>query len=288
MTKKALISMKDLEKQYESDVEDDTARLNKPIGNTIGIRNSKFSYKGDVIGRGMVSIIVDFVHAQTWYVNAFDPDNPEPPSCHALSVSGDEMQPFADSPLKQSEWCDGCPLDAWESADVGRGKACGQQYKLAVLAAGPGETLDNAELAILTVPPTSLKNFDAYVKHLKKAHKRPPHGVLTRFSFDQDAEHPVLIFEDEQKIKTIEDAQSINGRRDEARTLLMTPPDFTQTADPKKKKTAGKKRKKVAKKKRVVRNAPVRKKKTSKKKATKKKAAKKKTVKKKTGASKFS
>ena len=275
---KALISMADLEKQYESDVEDDAARLNKPVGNTIGIRNSKFSYKGDVIGRSMVSIIVDFVHAQTWYVNAFDPDNPEPPSCHALSVKGDEMQPFADVPKKQSDWCDGCPLDAWESADVGRGKACSQQYKLAVLAAGPGETLDSAELAIMTVPPTSLKNFDAYVKHLKKAHKRPPHGVLTRFSFDEDAEHPVLIFEDEAKIKTVEDAQSVNGRRDEARTLLMTPPDFTQSTAPTKKKTAGKKRKKVAKKKvakkkAASKKAPAKKKKTAKKAATKKRGA---------------
>lgn len=287
MTKKALVSMKDLEKQYESDVEDAAARLNKPIGNTIGIRNSKFSYKGDVIGRSMVSIIVDFVHAQTWYVNAFDPENPEPPSCHALSVTGDEMQPFADSPIKQSDWCDGCPLDAWESADVGRGKACGQQYKLAVLAAGPGETLDNAELAIMTVPPTSLKNFDAYVKHLKKKFKRPPHGVLTRFAFDEEEEHPVLIFEDEKAIGNIEDAQSVNGRREEARTLLMTPPDFTQTADPKKKtkKKTAKKRKKVVKKKAASKKAPAKKK--AKKKAAKKKTAKK-TATKKRGASKFS
>lgn len=281
MSKKALVSMKDLEKQYESDVEDAAARLNKPVGNTIGIRNSKFSYKGDVIGRSMVSVIVDFVHSQTWYLEKFDPENPSPPSCHALSVSGDEMQPFNESPEKQSDWCDGCPLDAWESADIGRGKACGQQYKLAVLAAGPGETLDNAELAVMTVPPTSLKNFDAYVKHLKKKFKRPPHGVLTRFAFDEEEEHPVLVFEDEKAVSNVEDAQSINGRRTEARELLMTPPDFTQTAAPSKKKTAKKKRKKVAKKKATKKKA-ARKKAPAKKKATKKKAAKKR------GASKFS
>lgn len=283
MTKgKELLSMSDLEKRYAGDVEDASARLNKPVGNTIGIRNSKFSYKGDVIGRSMVSIIVDFVHAQTWYANAFDPENPEPPSCHALSVKGDEMAPFAESPDKQSDWCDGCPLDAWESADVGRGKACSQQYKLAVLAAGPGESLDSAELAILTVPPTSLKNFDTYVKHLKNSFKVPPHAALTRFAFDEEEEHPVLTFEDEKLITNLADADSVEARRKEARELLMTPPDFTQNADPKK-KTAGKKRKKVSKKKRVVKNPPVTKKKAAKKKATKKTASKKKT-----GASKFS
>lgn len=274
---KALISMKALEKQYESDVEDASARLAKPVGNTIGIRNSKFSYKGDIIGRSMVSIIVDFVNAQTWYNEPFDPDNPSPPSCHALSVSGDEMKPFKTSPMKQSDWCDGCPLDAWGTADVGDGKACAQQYKLAILAAGPGETLQNAELAILTVPPTSLNNFTKYVKDMKKKFTRPPHGVLTRFAFDEDEEWPVLTFEDEAKINNIEDAQMINSRRDEARELLMTPPDFSQSVEKQKRKTK-KKRKKVANKKTKV----------AKKKATTKKTSKKKAAKKKRGASKFS
>ena len=165
---KQLISMKDLEKKFLGDVEDTTARLNKAQGNTVGIRNSKFSYKQEVIGREMVAIIADFVHSQTWYDEKFDADNPSPPACQALSVTGEEMQPLAASPNKQSDFCDGCELNAWGSADVGRGKACGQQYKAAVLAAGPGETLANCEMAILTIPPTSLKNFDTYVKSLRK------------------------------------------------------------------------------------------------------------------------
>ncbi len=274
---KALLSMKDLEKRYAADVEDATARINKPPGNTIGIRNSKFSYKNEIIGRSMVSIICDFVHSQSWYDEPFDSENPIPPACHSLSVDGEEMQPFKASPNKQSEYCDGCPLDAWGTADVGRGKACAQQYKLAVLAAGPGETLDNAELAILTVPPTSLANFDKYVKHLKKKFTRPPHGVLTRFEFDQEEEHPVLTFEDERLITAVGDANAVLGRLDEARTLLMTPPDFSQSVDKPKRKTK-KKKKKVAKKKTKV----------AKKKATKKKASKKKATTKKRGASKFS
>lgn len=275
---KALLSMNDLAKRYAADVEDASARINKPAGNTIGIRNSKFSYKGDVIGRSMISIIVDFVHAQAWYDVAFDPDAPVPPACHALSVDGEEMAPFKASPNKQSEFCDGCPQDAWGTADIGRGKACAQQYKLAVLAAGPGETLDNAELAILTLPPTSLKNFDNYVKHLKKKFSVPPHGVLTRFTFAEDEEWPVLEFEDDRVITAVVDFDSVGGRRGEARELLMTPPDFSGSADDKSKRKTKKKKKKVAKKKSKV----------TKKKGTKKKATKKKAGKKKTGASKFS
>lgn len=285
MAKKQLVSMKSLEKKFLADVDDATARINKVAGNTIGIRNSKFSYKQDVIGRSLVSIAVDFVHAQTWFADAFDADNPTPPSCHSLSVDGEAMQPFDASPEKQADYCDGCPLDAWGSADVGRGKACSQQYKVALLAAGPGETLADAELAILTLPPTSLKNWDTYVRMLAKDHKRPPYAVLTRFAFDEEAEHPVLTFEVERLVDNAEDASAIMERRDEAREMLMTPPDFSRDAEApaSKKKTKKKTKKKVAKKKVTKKKA----KKKVAKKATKKKTSKK-APRKKAGASKFS
>ncbi len=277
MAGKQLVSMKALEKRFSADVEDTTARLNKPAGNTIGIRNSKFTYKQEVIGRTMIAIAVDFVHAQTWYEEDFDPDNPSVASCAALSVSGEEMQPLKESPLIQSEFCDGCPLDAWGSADRGRGKACGQQYKVAVVAAGPGETLATCEMAVMTLPPTSLKNWDTYVKGVAKGSKRPPYAVYTRFSFVEDEEWPVLEFEADRLITDVGEANAILGRLDEARELLLSPPDFSGYAED---NAAKKKTKKKAKKK-------VNKKKVAKKRAAKKKASKK-AAPKKRGASKFS
>jgi hypothetical protein len=273
MAKKALVSMKALEAKFSADVANVTARINQPQGNTIGIRNSKFTYKQEVIGRTMVAIAVDFVHAQTWYDEAFDPDNPSPPACHALSVDGEAMQPFSESPNKQNDYCDGCPLDAWGSADVGRGKACSQQYKIALIAAGPGETLATCEMAIITAPPTSIKNWDNYVKQIAKEAKRPPYAVFTRFAFDENAEHPVLTFELERLVDNVEDASAIMERLDEARKLLMTPPDFSQRSAPKKKVSKKKAKKKVATKKKV---------------SNKKAASKKKTTTRKRGASKFS
>ena len=278
MTGKQIVSMKALTKRFSADVQNATARLNKPVGNTIGIRNSKFTYKQELIGRSMIAIAIDFVHAQTWYEDAYDPDNPSPPSCHALSVDGEEMQPLKASPLIQADFCDGCPLDAWGTADIGRGKACAQQYKIAVVAAGPGETLANCEMAILTLPPTSMKNWEKYVKDLGKGEERPPYGVYTRFSFVEEEEWPILEFELDQLITDVSEANAILGRLDEARELLMTPPDFSGFDDAPARK---KKSKKKAKKKVVKKKSKKKAKKKSKKKAKKK-------SKKKTGASKFS
>ena len=283
MAGKKLVSIKSLQKNLMAAVEDTTARIKTNAGNNLGIRNSKFTYKQEVIGRSMVAIAVDFVHSQTYYDTAFDPDNPHPPACHALSVTGDDMQPLAKSPSKQSDYCDGCEMNAWGSADVGRGKACSQQVKIALVAAGPNETLATCEMAILTLPPTSLKNWNAYVKGLAKSHNLPPFAVYTRFSFAEDEEWPVLEFEVDRMVDDAADFIAIcgedgkGGRVPEAREILMTPPDFSQQAEPKKK--AGKKatRKKVSKKKVAKKKA-----------ATKKKASKKKAATKKRGASKFS
>ena len=280
MAGKTLVSIKSLHKNLMASVEDTTARIKSNAGNTIGIRNSKFTFKQEVIGRSMAAIAVDFIHAQTWYDTPFDADNPHPPACHALSASGDDMQPLPKSPHKVSEFCDGCEKNAWGSADIGRGKACSQQIKIAVIAVGPGETLENCEMAVMTLPPTSLKNWNTYVKKLAKDKQLPPFAFVTRFSFDEEAEHPVLTFEIEKEITSVSDLVAIcgedgkGGRVKEARELLLTPPDFSEQAP---KKKVGKK----AARKKVAKEAPA-------KKASKKKASTKKAATKKRGASKFS
>lgn len=270
-TGKAVLSMKDLEKQMLADASDASARTAAVGGNTIGIRNSKFTYKNEVIGKSLEVVVVDYVHANSWYDVPFDKDNPVPPACVAISVDGEGMAPVKTSPKPQSEFCDGCDFNAWGSADVGNGKACGEQYKLAVIAVGPGEDYSTADMAVLTLPPTSRKSWTSYVKDLSDTFTRPPYGVLTVLTFESDSDWPILIPELVKKIGTVRDLTDISGRRKEARELLITPPDFSGFVKAKRKPT----KKKTAKK-------------ASKKKATKKKTAKKKTAKKKTAKSKFS
>lgn len=250
MTKKTgtgLLSMKDLQEKWALKAKDARARITT-TGNAIGIRNSKFTYQSNVIGRELSCVVVDFVHSNTWYDTAFEPDNPQPPACQALSVDGDEMAPDKKSPNLQNETCDGCVQNAWGSADVGRGKACAQQYKLAVLAVKPGEDFSTCEMAILTLPPTSLKNWNKYVNGLDEVLNLPTSAVLTLFTFETDAEWPILEMKIDEKIKTPGEGMAILHREDEARKMLMTPPDFSGSAAPKK-KTKKKARKKVSKKK---------------------------------------
>lgn len=263
----AVTTMAALEKSMAVHATGAKARINQPAGNNIGIRNGKFTYKKDIIGRSFRCIVVDFVHTNAWYDSAFDPDNLTPPACFAMSEDGEEMQAEKVSPDRQSDYCDGCPQNAWGSADLGDGKACKNQYRLAVMAPTKDDDPSETELAVLTLPPTTLKNWDAYVRALDEKLNRPPYGVVTEFTFDESANWEVL----EMRIdKVIDDPAlltAVQGRVEGAITMLMEPYDVSGYMAPAKRKAKAKK--KASKKKA--------KKKTSKKKATKKKAPKKKT-----------
>jgi hypothetical protein len=268
MTGKQVMSMKDIDKQLSAHVSDAAARIEKPAGQSIGIKGKKFSYKQDVLGRTAEFVIVDFIRANAWYDEAFHEDEIALPACLALSVDGEDMAPLEHAPRKQNPTCDGCEHNAWGSADVGRGKACAEQYKLAVMALAPGETYANCEMALVTCPPTSKKNFGAYVRAIEDSTGRPPLAFLTEFSFDDDYDHPVLTFEVAKPYKDAKTLQAILSRTNEAREMLMAAPDFSGNESEKASKGKKKTKKKVAVKKKVA------KKKTAKK-AGKKAASKK-------------
>jgi len=272
MSKQELMTLKDIDKALSEHVSDAAARIEKPMGQTIGIKGKKFKYKDDVIGRTASFVIVDFIRANAFYDTPFQPDTIELPACLALSIDGENMAPLEHAPRKQNQQCDGCEQNAWGSADVGRGKACAEQYRLAVLAVDHTrkETYANCDMAVITTPPTSKKNFSLYVKALDEKTGRPPLAFLTEMSFDDDFDHEVLLFEVKTPYKDAKTLTAILGRAAEAREMLMAPPDFSGNV----KESASKKK---TKKKTKVKA----KKKTAKKKASKKKASKK------TGRSKY-
>jgi len=239
-----VMSTADMEAAMEQYATDGKARIHAPVGNVIGISQSKeFTYKQEVIGNELQVVVVDFVHVNSYYDREFDRNNPGPPACFALSEDGDEMQPDESSPVKQNEWCNGCPQDAWGSGK-GEGKACKNGYRLAVLE--PDTDPEEAELAMMTVPPSSLKNWDRYVRHLADKLKRGPNGVLTLFTFDEEFEYPVLVPEADKQIQDAAYFAGIMSRMDDARKMLLDPFDVSNYEPPGKKKPV---RKKAAKKK---------------------------------------
>lgn len=159
-------------------------------------------------GNQMAVVILDSIMENVYYEEKFDPDSKQPPTCYAFGRDADTMEPHEevdkhDEFTRQSDLCKNCPQNEWGSADTGRGKACSNRRRLAVIPAGTYKSIGrgggfeleveddashfaNADIAYLKLPVMSVKGFAAYLKQVAEQFGRPLHGVLTRIWLEPD------------------------------------------------------------------------------------------------------
>lgn len=182
----------------------------------------------------MAVVIVDSVLENVYYTEAYDPDKPASPVCFAFGRKDEDMQPHARSSQKQCETCKDCPNNKWKTAEKGKGKACGNIRRLALLAAGSLDTtgaftplgedkLKSDGFGFLKIPVTSVKGFSQYVQQINGAMELPPLGVYTKIKVVPDAKKQFVIkFECLGKVPN-ELMGTLMGRRKEAASVIETP-----------------------------------------------------------------
>lgn len=149
----------------------------------------------------MAVIVLDHVLENVFYDGDYDPSNPAPPTCFAFDREETDMAPHevvVAAGQAQSEACRDCPMNQWGSADKGRGKACRNTRRLAMIPAG---TLDangrfsafddedhfaSANEAYMRLPVTSVKGWASFVKQVAGTLRRPPHGIFTKIRLEPD------------------------------------------------------------------------------------------------------
>lgn len=125
---------------------------------------------------------------RVFFTSGYSGDSDKPDCSSANGVYPDE---WIEEP--QSRTCADCPKAVWGSATNAKGnkvKACSDHKRLIVV---PPDAIDG-ELAVIQVPPTSLKALSGYGRKLLKLNA-PLAGLVTRLSFDQTVEHPKLEFD---------------------------------------------------------------------------------------------
>jgi len=161
-------------------------------------------------GNQMAVVILADIMENSWYEDAYDPNNPAAPKCFAFGHEEEDMEPHEavdQDPYfaRQNPECHDCPRNEWGSADTGRGKACKNVMRLALIPAGQYkakgsgrnaahelELFDDpahfakAEAAFLKLPVMSVKNYAKYVKALAADIGRPPWGVITNIYLEPD------------------------------------------------------------------------------------------------------
>lgn len=173
------------------------------LGNWLSVRQGIMSYQGnDIPGSKLACVIPAAVFENAYYKEAFDPENPKQPVCFSFSENGQDMVPHEKSKEPQNAQCgepgkEGCcPQNEWGSADRGRGRACKNIRRLALIEVSETETpdgIEKANAAFLKVPVTSVKGWSGYVQQLKNTISRPTMAVITEISCRPDPKRQVAV-----------------------------------------------------------------------------------------------
>jgi hypothetical protein len=205
-----------------------------------------FSIKGGILSfaeapipnNEMAVVILDSILENVYYTADYDPDDPQGPACFAFGRDEKEMVPhevvFANG-TQQSEKCETCPWNQWASADKGKGKACKNARRLALVGAGTFDkngvfTMDTRPLSysdgpvgFLRIPVTSVKGYAMFVKRVASVLGRPPYGVVTKVKVSPHPKHQVeLSFEVLEKVPA-ELMPVVMARAKEARGTIDFP-----------------------------------------------------------------
>lgn len=160
----------------------------------------RMKFKGaDVPDNKVEAIILDAMLENAFYIGKYDRNNPQPPACYAMGYDADEMAPDKDKVAEaQADSCGECEHNEFGTAETGRGKACKNTRKLAMIPAGAKltpEFIKEAELAFCRLPVTSGKNWGNHVRTIATQLNRPIFGVVTEITvIDDDKDQFKVVF----------------------------------------------------------------------------------------------
>lgn len=209
-------------------------------GQFLSIRAGVLSFDGAAVKDSTVEMVpLEYVFENAYYVDDFDADNPHAPVCFAFSGSIDtlkpgedataleaRMAPHADSAQPQHATCKGCPRNEFGTADKGKGKACKNGFRLALLHSDylkKPDSIAAAPVAFLKVPPTSLGAWATFVKKVANVLEKPFYAVVARIKATPDAKTQVKVgFEPAGEVPRPSMGQVFRRHR-EAYSLLTVP-----------------------------------------------------------------
>jgi hypothetical protein len=177
------------EQQMRDDAKKGRAReASVAIGQFMSTRGGILAFQGTPVpGNKLQCVILAAILENAYYPGEFDPDNPTPPACYAFGDLDADMAPHEQAPDKQSPSCPTCDLNKFGSAERGKGKACKNGRRMAVMHADSLKgDLKDASIAFLKIPPTSLGSFASYVKQIDNLVGKPLYAVVTEIGIVPD------------------------------------------------------------------------------------------------------
>jgi hypothetical protein len=203
--------------------EDLSKRLSQPSSNNITTGGKMFNFSDGRKDHGPLNVIIlDWVATNSYFDGEYDPNNRVPPKCFAVGdTDNDHLTPVNESPDKQCDNCGDCPHNKFGSK--GNGKACKNQFKLAMIPADLEEP-DTSKVWTINVSPTGIKQYATFVRNCEKElGVQHPIRVAVDMQFDALQAYPTLQFVDAKLHGNLAVAVQL---QEYAREQLMRIPNF--------------------------------------------------------------
>lgn len=199
------------EMEQQAEIAAATQRSSGGGGKFFSMLGGILQYDGTPMpGNQMAVIILADVLENSYYDTAYDPSTPTSPKCFAFAKTEADLEPHSavdTDPYfeRQNDVCQGCERNEWGSARVGRGKACSNVQRLAMIPAGvykaqgkgrnttfeldlydDPEHFAKAEVAFMKLSVMNVRHYSTFVKQLAADMRRPPHGVIALVFIEPD------------------------------------------------------------------------------------------------------
>jgi len=221
--------------------------------NYISTKGGIFSFQNEALPNPFQAIITDFTFENAYYDTVYDSDNPAPPACFALGDNPDILVAHPNSPDIQGgegHACEGCEMDEWETSNTGRGKACKNGVRLALVNADDMSKVNAAaEPAFLRLAPTSLKHFEKFKDKFTRVTGMPLLAALVEIELIPAKTWYEVHFTLVDQIEDPQMLQNMLAVHDAYAEMLREPYDVSGYAEPKPSPRRGGAKKKVVKKK---------------------------------------
>lgn len=214
-----------------------------PTGSFVSIRGGVLTIAGQAVkDNKLKAVIIDHCYENAYYEGEYDPEQPQPPVCYAFGRDDKELKPHEKAAKPCSEMCEGCPNNQFGSAEKGKGKACKNIRRLALISADGlnANSAEKSELVYLKLSVMSCKGWAFYVKGLAATLRRPPFGVVTEISVVPDVKAQFKV--NFSVIGPVPDEVmgAVMERREKVMDEIMFP--YSAPTEPVAKKPAGKRK----------------------------------------------
>lgn len=193
--------------------------LTTPKINYLSVKGKIFTLPDGKTTPKITCVVLDFVRINV-LLPPYNPNIRPNPKCWAIGRDDAALAPPTHCPAIQATICTECPNNKFGTAtNGGRGKACANQYRLAIVA--PDATI-TSDISMVKISPTGLDRWRRYVVQTESAMGSAGFcRVTTEISFDPNRDYPSLLFHTVDPVKNPEIVLALQRRA--AQEILVEP-----------------------------------------------------------------